>query len=286
MKKILITIVALTLVLVGCNNSTEKETVGEDNFRIISLAPSITENIIGMEMLESLIAVDTYSIFEETEELTFVDAMAINVEEVLMLKPTHILVPDYNYTGDKKGDYKVFEDQDIKVISINGANSIEDIYTGIAEIGIALDSESASDKLIEETRKKEAEIVNKYKDEQIKTVYMEIAPAPDIYTVAKKSFTNEMIELVNGKNIFDDIDDDYFTPSVENIVERNPEVIITNVSYIDNPLDEILKRAGFNTTTAVKNNDVYQVDADSTSRPSYKYVEGLEELAKAIHNEK
>lgn len=285
MKKILVTILILTLVFSGCNSNEETTSEYED-YKVISLAPSITENIIGMGMEDTLIAVDTYSIFDETEDLTLLDAMEINAEEILLLEPTHILVADYNYQGDMKSDYDVFEDEGIKVISISGASSIDDIYVGIDEIGAALDNNEASDKLISDTKEEVANIVEMYEDKDIKTVYMEIAPSPNIYSAAKGSFTNEMIEMVGGKNIFDDVDDDYFSPSIENIIQKNPEIIITNVSYIDNPVDEIKARSGFDEIAAVKNNDVYQVDTDSTSRPSYNFVKGLEELAEAIHNEK
>lgn len=285
MKKILVTILALTLVFVGCNTETKVEEDKFEDYKVVSLSPSITENIIGIGMEDTLVAVDTYSIFDETSDLMMIDAYAINVEEILMLEPTHILISDYNYAGDKQSDYKVFEDADIKVIPIKGAYSIDDIYEGIIEIAVALDNEEAGQKLVEETKEKVEEIKNEYADYEVKTVYMEIAPAPDIYSAAKGSFTNEMIELVGGKNIFDDVEDDYFTPSVENIIQKNPEVIITNVSYIEDPIGEILKRDGFNEITAVKNNAVYQVDTDSTSRPSCGFLKGLEELAQAIHNE-
>lgn len=295
MKKILVTILALTLVFVGCNKQTKEEEKNfddhkvislSDDYKVISLSPSITENIIGIGMEDTLVAVDTYSFFEETEDLVQIDAMALNVEEILLLEPTHILVSDYNYAGDKKSDYKVFEDAKIKVIAISGASSIDDIYKGILEVGKALDNTEASEKLIDETKKKVEDIVNKYSDYEPKSVYMEIAPAPNIYTPGKTSFTNEMIEMVGGKNIFGDINEDYFSPSAENIVELNPEIIITNVSYIDDPVGEIMTRSGFSEINAVKNNNVYQVATDSTSRPSYRFVDGLEAIAAAIHNEK
>ncbi len=285
MKKILMIAALLTLVFVGCGKEEETTSSAHEDYKVISLAPSVTENIIGMGMEDNLIAVDTYSTFDETADLVMLDAMAINAEEVLLLEPTHIFVPDYNYSGDKQSDYEVFVEADIKVIPVTGASSIEGIYEGIIEIGDAIDNSEAAEKLVSDTKEKVEEIVAMYAEHEVKTVYMEIAPAPDIYAAAANSFTNEMITLVAGENIFNDIDDDYFIPSVENIIQENPEVIITSVSYTDDPIGDILSRDGFSVITAVENGDVYLVDANATSRPSHNFVAGLEEIAKAIHNE-
>lgn len=280
MKKNLAILIALTLVFVGCgSNEVEKQTSN----KVISLAPSITENIIGMNLQNQLIAVDTYSLDKEVKDLPKIDAMVVNAEEIIALKPTHILVADYNYIGDKKSTYDVFSEQGIEIIPISSGTTIQSIYDGINEIGQALGNEEQGKKLIYDTKEKVKEIQNTYSNYETKTVYMEIAPAPEIYAVSSNSFLNEMIELVGGENIFKDNKDGYFSPSVENIIEKNPEVIITNVSYIDNPLDEIKSRSGFDKIQAVKNNDVYLVDTDSTSRASYKFTKGLEEIAKSIH---
>ncbi|MFV0499098.1 MAG: ABC transporter substrate-binding protein [Bacilli bacterium] len=287
MKKLLVLFTTISLLFIGCES--KKSEVNEkdySDYKVISLAPSITENIIGLGMEDTLIAVDTYSIFDETKDLTTLDAMTLNTEEILLLQPTHILVADYNYEGDKKSGYSIFEDEGIKVIPISGANSIDDIYLGISEVGKALDNTDASDNLVDELKTKVEDITNKYSNKTIKKVYMEIAPAPNIYTPGKSSFLNEIITLVGGENIFNDVEKDYFSPSAETIIEENPDVIITNVNYIDNPIDEILSRDGFDNISAVKNNTVFKVATDETSRPSCKFIIGMEEIAKAIHNEK
>jgi iron complex transport system substrate-binding protein len=74
-------------------------------------------------------------------------------------------------------------------------------------------------------------------------------------------------------------------PSAESIIERNPDVIITNVNYIDDPIGEIKSRPGFNHINAVINNRVYQIDTDSSVRPSQNIILAVRQMAHAVYPE-
>ena len=75
----------------------------------------------------------------------------------------------------------------------------------------------------------------------------------------------------------------WLAPSAESIIDKNPDVILTNVDYIDNPIDEIKTRDGFENINAVKNNQIYLIDKNSSSRPSSHIIKALNEMAKAIY---
>ena len=83
-------------------------------------------------------------------------------------------------------------------------------------------------------------------------------------------------------NIFKD-ENSWLAPTEESIIERNPDVILTNVDYIDNPIQEIKSRPGWENINAVKNNQVYLIDKNSSSRPSQHIIKALNEMAKAIY---
>ena len=127
------------------------------------------------------------------------------------------------------------------------------------------------------------EIAEKSKNiKQKKTVYFEISPAPSLYSFGNSTFLNEMIELVGAENIFKD-ENGWLAASAESIIDKNPDVILTNVDYIDNPIQEIKSREGFENINAVKNNQVYLIDKNSSSRPSQHIIKALNEMAKAIY---
>ncbi len=115
-----------------------------------------------------------------------------------------------------------------------------------------------------------------------KKVYFEIGPAPNLYSFGNSTFLNEMIELIGAENILKD-ETAWISPSAEIIIDKNPDVIITNVGYIDNPTDEIKSREGWENINAIKNNEVYQVDKNSSSRPSQNIITALNEMSEAIY---
>ena len=69
------------------------------------------------------------------------------------------------------------------------------------------------------------------------------------------------------------------------IIKDNPDVILTN-EPVDNIIDTIKNREGWGEINAVKNNNVYLIDKNASSRPSQNIIKALKEMAKAIYPEK
>jgi iron complex transport system substrate-binding protein len=116
------------------------------------------------------------------------------------------------------------------------------------------------------------------------TVYFEISAAPDMFTFGRDSYLNDMISVIGAINIFGN-DNWIVTPSAEAIIDRNPDVILTNVNYIDDPIGEIKSHPGFNHINAVINDRVYQIDTDSSVRPSSRIILALRQMSEAVYPE-
>lgn len=92
-----------------------------------------------------------------------------------------------------------------------------------------------------------------------------------------------MIEIVGAKNIFAN-ENSWISPSPEAVVKANPDVILTN-EPTSNSINNIKTREGFQEVTAVKNNNVFAIDNNSSSRPSQNILKALKQIAKAIYPE-
>ncbi|MFV0527294.1 MAG: ABC transporter substrate-binding protein [Lachnospiraceae bacterium] len=261
-------------------------TLPETVERVMTAGPSNTEILIGLGYADNIIAADTYS--ENVEGLPadtpLFDMTAPDVEKILELKPDVILVTGMvQVAGDDP--YKSFKDAGICVIYIPSSNSIASIEEDIAFVAAVMGDASKSDAVIAEMEQKIAEIKAVGDTiEDKKSVYFEIAAAPDMYSFGKGVFLNEMIEIIGAENILQD-QDEWVAVADEEVLSSNPDVILTSVNYIENPTEEIAARPGWEAITAVKNQAVYSIDTDASNNPSQNIVKALEEMAKAVYPE-
>ena len=65
----------------------------------------------------------------------------------------------------------------------------------------------------------------------------------------------------------------------------NPDVILTNVNYLEDPVGEILSRDGWNAVTAVSQKQVYAIDNMASSLANQNIVKALDQMAKAVYPE-
>ena len=119
-----------------------------------------------------------------------------------------------------------------------------------------------------------------------KSVYFEIGAGSGLYTFGNETFLNEMIETIGATNIFGD-ESSWITVTPEAVIDANPDVILANSPGKNEAgltaVEDIVSREGWDTVTAVKNGDVYQIDKNSSSRASQNIIKALKEMAKAIY---
>ncbi len=252
--------------------------------KIISISPANTEIIVALGLGDKLVAVDKYSENIEgiPENIPFFDIMNPDAEQLVALEPD-ILFATGMSMSDGSDPFKPVKDLGITVAYIPASDSIDGIYKDIMFIADSLHADSKGQEIvdtmkskIEEYRKTGSAITDK------KTVYFEIADSPSLYSFGRGVFLNEMIELLGAENILSD-QEKWISISEETVISANPDVILTNVNYIDNPVDEIKNRTGWENVTAVKNNDVYYIDNNASSLSNQNIVKALEQMAAAIY---
>ena len=123
------------------------------------------------------------------------------------------------------------------------------------------------------------------KGERQKSVYFEIGAAPYIYSFGTGVFLNEMIEIIGAENALAD-QAGWISVSEEVIISKNPDVILTNVNYIEDPVQEIKSRSGWDAIKAVKEDRVYYIDNMASSLPNHNIVKALEEMIAAVYPER
>jgi iron complex transport system substrate-binding protein len=291
--KVVVLIIPLVL---GCAANKDREIIdragrtvkiGSSINRVISTAPSNTEIIADLGMAHKLVAIDRYSVnvAETLSRLSTLDFFYPDAEAIISLEPDLIIASGHNATGTGEDPFRPLEEAGIPVVYISMSRSIEDIYKDIAFIADLLWVQKKGEEVIETMKAQIAAITGRTANVSTKrTVYFEISAAPDMMSFGKDSFINDMISAINARNIFEN-DNWLVMPGAESIIERNPDVILTSVNYIDDPIGEIKSRDGFNHITAVKENRIYLIDNDSSSRPSTRVILALKQMSQAVYPE-
>lgn len=262
-------------------------TVPKEINSIISMSPSITEVLVDLGFGDKIIAVDTYS--EDIPGLPAgipsFDMMAPDAEKLVSLNPDIVFATGMSMS---KGNdpFKPIRDMGICLAYIPSSDSIQGIYDDIMFISDTMQASQKGQEIVDNMKTKIAEI-KKVSDTitDKKTVYFEISAEPSLYSFGKGVFLNEMIEIIGATNILAD-QESWIAVSDEAVVAANPDVIITNVDYIENAVDEIKSRTGWENVTAIKNGDVYYVDKDASSLSNQNIVKALEQMAKDIYPDK
>jgi iron complex transport system substrate-binding protein len=294
--KILPSILVLLTIFTGCNSKSGTEIVdrsgrevaikGSIN-RIISTAPSNTEIITDLGMAHKLVAIDIHSanVTGISNGLPLLDFFYPDAEAIINLEPDLIIANGHNASGTGEDPFRLLREMGIAVAYVSMSKSIDDIYQDIAFIAELLQVQDKGELIIHTMKDQIARISERTQFiENKKTVYFEISAAPYMFTLGKDSYLNDMINVIGAHNIFEN-DNSFVSPSGESIIERNPDVILTSVNYIDDPIGEIKSRIGFNHINAVIENRVFQIDNDSSSRPSTRIMLALNQMAQAVYPE-
>lgn len=267
------------------DDANRKVTIEEEPETIVSIQASNTEIAFALGVGDKLIGRSDYDNYpEEALKIEKVGGQDINAELVLTLLPDVALVTDYHYKTHPDV-LKKFEEAGIEVVVVGSATSFEDVYENIEMIGEATGTKTEAEEIVTDMKERLQAIKDKAADsiKDKKKVWVEVSPAPDIFTTGKNTFMHEMLESIQAVNAAED-QEGWVKMTEEEIVKLDPEVIITTYGYyIDNPTAEVLNREGWTEVPAVKNGKVFDVDNDTVTRPGPRLIEGVETLAELIY---
>ena len=299
MKKVLslvATFVMAMMIFVGCSSkpTTMKDREGnefnvpKEVNTIISTAPSNTEVLVALGLADKLVAVDKYSADVEgvSEDIPKIDFRNPDAEAIIALNPDIVIASGHNKAGDED-PFALIKEAGIPVAYIPSSYSIDGIYGDIEFIANLTGTEKEGEELIN-SMKEDVESIKAIGDTitDKKSVYFEIGAGSGLYTFGNETFLNEMIETIGATNIFGD-ESSWITVTPEAVIDANPDVILANSPGTNEAgltaVEDIVSREGWDTVTAVKNGDVYQIDKNSSSRASQNIIKALKEMAKAVY---
>lgn len=268
------------------DDSGKEVTIEKEPQKIVSIQASTTEISFALGLGDKIVGVSDYCNYpEEAKSKEKIGARDMNAEKILQLQPDLILVTNYHH--EKHANIlNQYRQAGSKVIVIGSADSFEDAYRHMRMIAKATGTEEKAEEIIAGMEKRLKAIKEKAKAiTKSKKVWIEVSPAPDIFTTGKGTFLNEMLESIRATNVAGD-QEGWVKFTEEQIVNLMPEVIITTYGYyVEKPADGVLKREGWQEVPAIKHKQVFNVDNDTVTRPGPRLMDGVETLAKIIYPE-
>ena len=294
MKKWIAIITALTIVLVAAiafsslQIPVRAETQGltiTDDFgrnvtikeipeRIISLSPANTEILFAIGAGDRVVGVTEYCNYPaEAEEREKVGGVStVSIEKVVALEPDRVLGDELN----GKETFERLEELNITVVGINPVN-ISEILDDILLVGRITGEEENATALVANMTQRMEEIKNKTRDVKRPTV-AHVTWHDPIWVAGSGTVQDEVIEIAGGENAFSDIKD-WGTVSLEEFIDRNPDVIIVSVGHGVvgmQSYEYIVSEERLKVVDAVKNERVYTINADVISRAGPRIVNATE----------
>lgn len=292
---LLLSLIMIVATFVGCSEKTTTMKDREGNEfttpkkleRIISTAPSNTEVLVGLGLADKLVAVDKYSSDVEgiSKDIPMIDFRNPDAETIIGLNPDIIIASGHNKEGDED-PFKVMKEAGITVVYLPSSYSIEGIYGDIEFLAELTGTKKEGKKLVD-SMKADVDKIKKIGDTitDKKKVYFEISSGSKLSSFGYDTFLNEMIEIIGAENIFGS-EKSWISPSEESVIAANPDVILTNQTFLEEPIKSIATRPGWEGVKAVKDNQIYLIDKNSSSRPSQNIIKALNEMAKAVYPDK
>jgi len=171
-------------------------------------------------------------------------------------------------------------------VVILAPHSLDDVLNDILSVGNATGNATEAKALVDNLRQRINSVVMASKKISNRPkVYFEVWNDPYI-SVNQKTWIGNIIQLAGGKNVFAESVTEWPMLSSENIIDRNPDVlvfpVIPGVPRFWGSFEDVKKRQGWNDISAVKEGRLYEVERDLISRPGPRLVESLELLGKII----
>lgn len=250
---------------------------------IVSLQPSNTEILFDLGVGEQIVGATDYDTYPEAAQKIerVSDSVAINAERIIELQPDVVIA----YTNGDENQVKQLEDAGLDVFVIASATNFEDVYGDVAQLAEVFQVEKQGEVLVKDIQAQITAVEEKVATlETKKKAYFEIAPAPDIWSAGSGTFQQEILATAGVDNIYAD-QQSWFSVASEDVVAKNPPIILSTVNYVEDPIGEIKARQGWQDVTAIKNDAIHVLDPDILSRPATRIGDAVEIVAETVYPE-
>ncbi|MGS0673744.1 cobalamin-binding protein [Shewanella sp. 125m-1] len=249
---------------------------GEPAKRIVALSPHSVEMLYAIGAGESIVATTDHADFPEAAlQIPRIGGYyGVQIERLLELEPDLVVVWG---SGNKAEDITRIKELGFRVFDSN-PSTLEAVADELVSLGELTGHQAKAATVANDYRQQLTQLRSNNSAKPEVKVFYQLWSTP-LMTVAKNSWIQQIIGVCHGDNVFVDAANDYPQVSLETVVLKQPEVILQsqdegNIVGVDwSQWAEI---------PAVKNQHIYQLNADLLHRAAPRALLGVEALCNAL----
>ena len=243
------------------------------------LALGLEDKMTGTALLNEEILPEYKKAYEKIPELEMGEGHSISKESFVATEADFVFGWEQSITEEATGSLEELEERGVVPFVSSGLApdaTIESVYNDFILLGKIFEVSERAEKVVAKMKDEVKNIADKTKDIKDRPRVLIYDSGEGEAFVGGSGLPNNLIELAGGENIYKDLGQDYATVSFEDIVQKNPEIIVVTEYYSGITGDEKIKflknNPALKDVDAVKNNRIYKI--------------GLIDLAPGIRNSK
>jgi iron complex transport system substrate-binding protein len=248
--------------------------------RIVSLSPSLTEDLFAIGAGKQVIAVDDQSDYPKAAlaKRTKLSGFTPNAEAITGYKPDLVVL-----SYDAKGIVTALRKLRLRVLDLDAPKTLAGAYAQIGQLGVLTGHRSEATALVKRMQTRIAALVSSVKSARGLSVYHELGP--DLYSATSNTFIGRIYTLFGLKNIADAAagGSDYPQLSAEYVLSANPDLIVlADTTCCAQTPATVAARPGWSQIKAVRSSSVVRIDDSIASRWGPRIVNFARAVASAL----
>ena len=249
--------------------------------RVISLAPNLTEIVFAVGAGDRLVGNTSYCDFpEEAKRIERVgDTLNPSLEKIIALRPQVVLV---STSSQLERFTELLQSHNIAVF-VTDPHDLNGVFRSIEQIGQMMGTTEQSNVLLKKLQERTQAVETAVKETRPVRVFYQLSAEP-LYTAGHDAFVTDLIRRAGAVSVTADVPGAWPKYSAESALAARPEAIILPTGGSMGAGNVTVAEA-FRRSPAVVDGRVYKINDDHLVRPGPRAVDGLEEMARAIHPE-
>ena len=214
------------------------------------------------------------------------------LEGLLGIGPDLVVANSYYFNVPAFGTMEDYQSNGVNFYVTEGSYisnaTIENTYNDIRNLGEIFGKQGTAESLIADMQERIEAVQSKVEGQDPVRIMLFDSISEDAYSVAGGSgLAQNLVELAGGENVFADVDDQFPSVSIEEIIARDPEVIVVH-NYSADPEDaqskiDFLKNSEeLANVSAIKNDHIIELTLFAVN-PGLQNVDAVEQMAAAMY---